>query len=314
MSKIAGAESLVGLTAFARAAGAGSYTAAARLLGLSPSAVSKSVQRLEARLGVRLFNRTTRSLGLTPEGQDLYERCVRLLREVESIEAAAAVARSVPSGRLVVAAPLALGRLVVAPALGRFRALYPAVDLELRLSDRFVDPVQEGVDAAIRIGELADTRLVSRRLAPHRVAVCASPDYLARCGRPERPEDLFAHECIDFRFATTGRLFRWPFAVGGEHVEIAPPGVMVTDDGEALAALAAAGVGVASIASYIAAPLVRARRLVPLLAAYATEQAPISVVYPETRRNSPAVRAFAAFAAELVPPRPAWDEVVATRP
>jgi len=224
--------------------------------------------------------------------------------------AVAATARSVPSGRLLVAVPLALGHLVVAPALGRFRALYPAVDLEMRLSDRFVDPVQDGVDVALRIGELADTRLVSRRLAPHRVVVLAAPSYLARRGRPDRPEDLFAHDCIDFRFTTSGRLFRWPFIVDGKRVEIAPPGVMVADDGEALAALAEAGIGVAMIATYIAAPLVQAGRLVPLLTTFVAEQAPISVLYPESRRTSPAVRAFVAFISELIPPRPVWDDIL----
>ncbi len=306
-------DSLVGFTAFARAAASGSYTVAARLLGVSPSAVSKSVRRLEDRLGTRLFNRTTRSLTLTPEGEDLFERCARLLREVEGIKAAAALARSEPAGRLRVAAPLALGRLVLAPALGRFRALNPKVDLELRLSDRFADPEQERVDAALRVGELADTRLVARRLAPHRVVACASPGYLARRGRPERPEDLFAHECVDYRFATTGRLFRWPFQVDGRRVEISPPGVMVTDDGEALAAAAAAGVGVAAVATYIVAPYARDGRLVPLLTGFVAEQAPISLVYPESRRLSPAVRAFLGFVAELVPPDPPWDAALLTR-
>lgn len=309
MSRTPTLDSLVGLTAFVRTAEAGSYAAAARLLGLSPSAVSKSVARLEARLGVSLLNRTTRSLGLTPEGETLHARCSRLLGDLAGIEAAAAATRSEPAGRLVIAAPLALGRLVLAPALGRFRERYPAVELELRLSDTYADPVRDGVDVSLRVGDLADTSLVARRLAPHRLAVCAAPAYLARHGCPERPDDLLRHACVGYRSARTGRSFRWPFRVDGRQVEVSPPVVAVTDDGEALAELAAAGVGIASVATYIAAPHVRVGRLVPLLLPYGVEQAAISVVYPATRRDSPAVHAFVAFAAEIVPPKPPWDEV-----
>ncbi len=147
---------LTGLIAFARAGSLGSYTAAARALGVSPSAISKSVQRLEHRLGIRLFSRTTRSLTLTPEGRDLHERTLRLLREAEAIEQAAAAARSEPAGVLKITAPLPIGVHILAPALPRFRERYPKLAIDLRLGDRFVDLIEEGIDVAIRVGDLAD--------------------------------------------------------------------------------------------------------------------------------------------------------------
>lgn len=307
---LSGVDDTAGFLAFARAAAASSYTVAARTMGQSPSAVSKAISRLEAKLGVRLFNRTTRSLTLTPEGEALFERCQKLLKDLEDIEATVASARGEPAGRLRLSLPLALGRLVIAPALARFRADYPKIELELQLTDHLSDPVQDQIDAAIRIGKLADTRLVARRLAPHHVAICAAPDYLARRGRPQKPEDLFAHDCVAFRFSSSGRLFRWPFQVDGKRIQLSPPPTVVADDGEALAALARAGAGVTAVASYIAAPLVQQGCLVPLLTEYTVEETSISVVYPESRRLNPAVRAFVNFTVDLIAPRPSWDTIV----
>ena len=175
-------ERLTGLIAFARAGSMGSYTAAARSLSISPSAVSKSVQRLEQHLGVPLFTRTTRALTLTPEGRELHERALRLLHDAEEIEQAAMTARSEPSGTLRIAAPLPIGVHVIAPALPAFRKLYPKVTIDLRLNDQIVDIVEQGIDIAVRIGDLADSRLLSRRLAPHRLCAFASPAYLAKRG------------------------------------------------------------------------------------------------------------------------------------
>ena len=160
-------ERLTGLITFARAGSLGSYTAAARSLSVSPSAISKSVQRLERHLGVSLFNRTTRSLTLTAEGRDLHERALRLLRDAEDIEQFAKATQAEPSGTLRIAASLPIGLHVIAPALPRFRELHPKVTIDLRLSDHIVDLIEESVDLAVRIGDLADSRLISRRLSPH---------------------------------------------------------------------------------------------------------------------------------------------------
>jgi len=285
-------ERLTGLIAFARAGTLGSFTAAARSLSVSPSAVSKSVQRLEQRLGVSLFTRTTRSLTLTAEGRDLHERALRLLRDAEEIEQAAKAARSEPSGTLRVAASLPIGVHVIAPALPGFRRLYPKVSVDLRLNDRMVDLIEEGIDVAVRIGELADSRLLSRRLAPHRLCCFASPAYLAARGTPVHPDGLDGHDTVSLRFQSTGQTLRWPFRIGERLVEVVPPSGIVVDVSDALVAALAAGGGIGIAATFIAAPYVARGGLIPVLSDFAVERHTITALWPESRRTNPAVRAF----------------------
>jgi DNA-binding transcriptional LysR family regulator len=255
-------ERLTGLIAFARSASLGSYTAAARALSVSPSAVSKSVQRLEQQLGLSLFTRTTRSLTLTPEGRDLHERALRLLQQAEEIEQAAMAARAEPAGILKVTAPLPIGVHLLAPALPRFRERHPKLAIDLRLGDRVADIIDEGIDVAIRVGDLADSRLISRRLAPHRLCAFASPDYLARRGVPQHPDELVDHECVNFRYQSSGLALRWPFRIGERVVEITPsPGITV-DVSDAVAAVLAAGGGIGISPTYIG-PLCRPRHAGP---------------------------------------------------
>jgi DNA-binding transcriptional LysR family regulator len=288
-------ERLTGLIAFARAGSLGSYTAAARALAISPSAVSKSVQRLERNLGVSLFTRTTRSLTLTPEGRDLHDRALRLLRDAEDIEQAALAARSEPAGSLRIAASLPIGIHLIAPALPMFRRLHPQLSIDLRLDDRMIDIVEDGIDVAIRIGELADSRLLSRRLAPHRLGCFASPAYLAARGAPAHPDELAAHDTVNLRYKSSGQLFRWPFDMGDREVEIVPASGIVVDASEAVIAAVAAGGGIGMGASFVAAPYVARGELVPLLSGFAVERHNITAVWPESRRANPAVRVFLAF-------------------
>ena len=285
-------ERLTGLIAFARAGTLGSFTAAAHSLAVSPSAVSKSVQRLEQRLGVSLFTRTTRSLTLTAEGRDLLERALRLLRDAEEIEQAAMAARLEPSGTLRVAASLPIGVHAIAPALPAFLRLYPKVSVDLRLNDRMVDLIEEGIDVAVRIGELADSRLLSRRLAPHRLCCFASPAYLAARGTPVHPDRLDGHDTISLRFQSTGQTLRWPFRIGERLVEVVPPSGIVVDVSDALVAALAAGAGIGIAATFIAAPYVARGELVPVLSDFAVERHTITALWPESRRTNPAVRAF----------------------
>ncbi|MGA1857157.1 LysR substrate-binding domain-containing protein [Azospirillum sp. 11R-A] len=291
-------ERLTGLIAFARAGTLGSFTAAARSLSVSPSAVSKSVQRLEQRLGVSLFTRTTRSLTLTAEGRDLHERAMRLLRDAEEIEQAAMAARSEPSGTLRVAASLPIGVHVIAPALPAFRRLHPKVSVDLRLNDRMIDLIEEGIDVAVRIGELADSRLLSRRLAPHRLCCFASPAYLAARGTPVHPNGLDGHDTVSLRFQSTGQTLRWPFRIGERLVEVVPPSGIVVDVSDALVAALAAGGGIGIAATFIAAPYVARGELVPVLSDFAVERHNITALWPESRRTNPAVRAFLALLQE----------------
>lgn len=285
-------ERLTGLLAFARAGALGSYTAAARSLSVSPSAVSKSVQRLEQHLGVSLFTRTTRSLTLTPEGRELHERALRLLRDAEEIEQVARAARSEPSGNLRIAASLPIGIHVIAPSCPAFRALYPKVTLDLRLSDRIVDIVEQGIDVAIRIGDLPDSRLLSRRLAPHRLCAFASPAYLAARGTPAHPDDLAGHDTITLRYQSSGQTLRWPFQIGDRVVEVVPPSEIFVDVSDALVAALVAGAGIGLVADFLAAPHVARGELVPVLSEFAVERHNITALWPESRRTNPAVRAF----------------------
>lgn len=287
-------ERLTGLIAFARVGSLGSFTAAARSLSVSPSAVSKSVRRLEETLGIALISRTTRSLTLTAEGRDLHERALRLLRDAEAIEEVAKTARAEPSGTLRIAASLPIGIHVIAPVLPAFRALHPKVTIDLRLSDQFVDMIEEGIDVAVRIGDLADSRLLSRRLGPHRFCCFASPAYLAARGTPQHPDDLAGHDTVNLRYQSSGQLLRWPFRVGDRDIEILPPSAIVMDVSEALMAALVAGGGIGISADFIAAPFVARGELVPVLAEYAVIRHNITALWPESRRANPAVRAFVA--------------------
>jgi DNA-binding transcriptional LysR family regulator len=285
-------ERLTGLIAFARAGSLGSYTAAARSLSISPSAVSKSIQRLEKQLGIALFTRTTRSLTLTSEGRELHDQALRLLREAEKIEQLAMTARSEPSGTLRVAASLPIGLHMIAPALPGFRETYPKVTVDLRLADRMVDIIEEGIDVAVRIGDLADTRLLSRKLAPHRLCCFASPSYLAARGTPAHPGDLDGHDIVNLRYQSTGQVFRWAFKEGAREIEMVPNAGTLADVSDAVMAILVAGGGIGMSATFIAAPYVARDELVPVLAAYAVERHNITALWPESRRANPAVRAF----------------------
>lgn len=292
MKEQIGIERLTGLIAFARAGSLGSYSAAARSLSVSPSAVSKSIQRLERQLGLSLFTRTTRSLTLTSEGRDLHERALRLLRDAEDIEQAAKVARSEPTGTLRIAASLPIGLHVVAPLLPRFRVLHPKVSIDLRLSDQRVDLIDEGIDIAVRIGDLPDSRLLSRKLSPYRLCCYASPDYLAAEGTPVHPDELPQHQTVNLRYQSSGQFFRWPFHLRDREVEIVPSSAMIVDASEAVLAIIAAGGGIGMATSFMASPWVKRGELVPVLAEFAVERHNITVVWPESRRANPAVKAF----------------------
>lgn len=305
-------ERLTGIVAFARAASYGSFTAAAQSLSVSPSAVSKTIQRLEQQLGFRLFTRTTRSLELTPEGRDLHERALRLLRAAEDVIQSAAAVRAEPAGMLKVAAPLPIGTRLLAPALAEFRQRFPRVSVDLRLNDRFINLVEEGIDVAIRIGDLPDSSFISRSLAPTRIGAFASPAYLARRGTPDRPEDLKNHDCVNFRYQNSGRLLRWTFKIANRHVEFTPDSTIVVDASDAVVEVLAAGGGIGMSAFFIAAPYVERGLLVPVLHEFVDEGVPITAVWPESRRGNPTIKAFVDFLHELLGTPSNCDASVAT--
>jgi len=285
-------ERLTGLIAFARVGSLGSFSAAARSLSISPSAISKSVRRLEERLGVSLFTRTTRSLSLTPEGRDLFERAVDLLRDAEMIEQAAMSARAEPAGTLRIATSLPIGVHLVAPALPAFRRLCPKVTIDLRISDQVADITEQAIDIAIRIGEIPDTQLKSRKLGPCRLGAYASPKYLAARGTPMHPDDLKGHDIVNLRYQSSGQAFRWPFQIGGRTVEFVPAASIVADVSDAVVAALVAGGGIGLTADFLAAPYLARGELIPILANHAVERNNLTVLWPANRGANPAVRAF----------------------
>lgn len=292
-------DNLTGLITFSHAARLGSYTAAARTLSVSPSAVSKSIRRLESRLGIPLFNRTTRSLILTPEGHQVLERVGRLISEIREIEQLAVTAQARPAGILKIAAPLPIGTHIIGPALPLFCKRYPGLRIDMRLADRYADITGEGIDVAIRVGRLSDSGLLYRHLAPNRLCTYASPAYLAENPTPSHPDELSEHRTANFRYQSSGYPLKWPFQSGQHRWEIVPKADIVVDTSDALLAILTGGGGIGMLATYIAAAAVRRGELVPLLSAFSCSNTDISAVWPENRRGHPGVKAFVNYLQEI---------------
>ncbi len=265
------------LEAFVRVVERGGFTPAARALGMTPSAISKLVARLEARLGATLVHRSTRKLAFTAEGRRFYEQGMRILADLDEAERGVAAA-AVPRGRVSLNASVAFGHHVLAPILPRFFAEYPEVTLDLALTDRVVDLLEERTDVAIRWGELPPSDLVARRLGETDQLVVGSPGYLARRGTPRHPRDLAAHARLGWTYRRA--VVDWPFCVRGKVTSVPVRGPMRAGDGETLLRLALAGVGLARLSRYALGPYLEGGRLVPVLERFnAGDVAPIHAVY-----------------------------------
>ncbi len=281
------------IVSFASAARHASFARAARELGLSPSGVAKNIARLEGQLGMRLFHRTTRQVTLSQDGEDIYARCQRILDDVESLETAATQARSGMRGTLRIDMPVTYGRQVVLPVLMTIMARHPALKIDARFSDQVVDIVKEGLDAAVRIGPLADSGLAGRQFDQQFVWTYASPDYLARHREPGSPDELTKHTCLLFRLPSSGRDRPWHFRSGKRNFSLTPESGMRLGDGEALVQAAAAGLGLLQVPTYLAEHEVKRGRLVEILQGYRPAPLPISLVYPSHRHIPLRVRALA---------------------
>ena len=268
--------------------------------------VSRRLAALEARLGVRLVNRTTRSLHLTDEGASYYESCSRVLTEIEQANASVSAGRQAPQGTLRVALPAAFGNQYVAPLVPQFAALYPAVQLALSLSDRSVNLVEDGFDLAIRIAALADSSLAARKLAPNRRVVCASPEYLRSHGTPNFPAELAQHNCLlASDFGAT-----WEYkGPAGKSGSVRVSGRYVCDNWEVLREWALAGLGIALKSTWDVRRHLEDGSLVPLLPGYTfASDVAIWAVYPHRRHLSAKTRVFIDFLAESFGPEPYWDK------
>lgn len=296
------------MTMFARVVEAGSFSAAARALDLTPSAVSKQIRRLEDRLGVRLFYRTTRHLALTEAGEAFYEYSARIVRDLGEAEEAVAAFGDHPRGRLRVAMTVSFGRVEVVPRIEAFLERYPEVKLEIELTDRQVDLVEEGIDVAIQWREqIEDPSVVSRRLCVNRRIICAAPAYVERRGLPRTPEELLEHNCLTLSELSEFNDWEFEDPEHGSRV-LHVDGDFSANTADALYEAALAGVGLARLSTWLVMPDIRAGRLVPVLPAYPHDRSAFYVVYPQRRHLSPAVRAFVDFLVELFVPVPPWEQ------
>jgi len=292
---------------FAATVRGGSFSAAARQLGCTPSAVSRQVGALEADLGVRLFTRTTRRLTLTEAGAKLYEQSERILGEIEEMREAVRAVDARPRGLLSVTAPVVYSRLHLVPRLPEFLALYPEVNLNVVLSDSVVDLLENDIDVAIRIAALPDSTLIARRIASVTRVICASPDYLQRRGTPISPSDLRDHDCLPFRFHTAANAWRagsnvWRLQGSEAPEEISVGGPFTANNADALVTAALAGLGLILVPTWLVSEHLRNGTLTPVLGDYRVSpshvETAIYAVYPSGRFLSPKVRAFIDFLVE----------------
>jgi DNA-binding transcriptional LysR family regulator len=247
---------------FARVVELGGFSAAARVLRITPSAISKLVGRLETRLGARLINRSTRALQLTPEGQLFYDRSTRLLADMDEVEQSVAEAK-VPSGKIRVSVNIPVGRQLLLPVVPAFLEAYPKLSLEISLTDQVIDLLEQRTDVALRSGPLKSSQIIARKLGAARMIIVGSPDYFARHGVPMTPDDLTQHNRLGFSYARSAK--GWPLIDKGVQRTIPPSGNVQVSDGDALRTLAVNGVGLVRLASFVVRDDIAANRLVPVL-------------------------------------------------
>lgn len=289
-------DKFVSMEIFVAVVEAGSLTAAAERFDISSAMVGKHIRSLETRLGTRLLTRTTRRQSLTEIGRQYYEQCRRILADVKDAESLAEAMAAAPRGVLKVTVPLTYGVEVFAPAMTEFLTAWPDITLELDLSNRMIDLVEEGFDASVRIGQLPDSSFVARPLKPYRMRACASPAYLARAGTPRTPEDLMQHECLGFLHWGREGLWR----LGGESATECQlrAGRFRANNGQALKVAALHGFGLVLQPEALLAREIASGELVSVLEDYLPEGAPVHLLYPRDRRATPKLTSFIDFVIE----------------
>ncbi len=288
------------------------FSATARSLGVSTSAVSAAVLRLEQKLAVRLLNRTTRRVLPTPEGLEFYQRCKRIIADLEQAEISVGRSGRLPSGRLRIGVPSALGRMWVIPRLPDFVRAYPSVSLEFVIGDFFTAQSREGLDAAIQVGELPSSRMIVRKLTAVKYVVCGAPKYLVERGTPRNPSELKDHVCLGYRRPRNGQIWQWRFGRGKSTETLAPGNDIVFNSGEALISAASSGLGLAQVAEYYARPEIEAGRLVELMRGHSAYAHDISIIFQQRRRIAPRLRVFVDFLVDMFDPPP-WRRESAAR-
>ncbi|MBM9489357.1 LysR family transcriptional regulator [Pseudomonas sp. ICBG1301] len=289
-------DNLSGVIAFVKTAQALSFIGAARVLGVSASAVGKNVAKLEAELNVRLLHRSTRKVSLTVEGQLFYERCRKILDDLQDARAMLSHAIQAPRGKLRVSLPTIGYRFLLAHMV-EFREAYPEIELELDFNDHLVDVIEEGFDVVIRSGDLVDSTLMARRLGPFRFVMCASPEYLRTQGQPETLTDLEHHPCLRYRFATTGKIMEWTLSANPAITQLRLPTAMTLNNMEAMLMAAIDGHGIAYMPDFLAREALARGQLDTVLKGHSNDQGQFWALWPSSRHLSPKIRAFVDFAA-----------------
>ncbi|MDB6051708.1 MAG: LysR family transcriptional regulator [Pseudomonas sp.] len=295
-------DSLNTLNVFVSVAETRSFVATARVLGVSASAVGKSIVRLEERFGVRLFNRSTRSVTLTEDGVRFLERSLRILAEIEAAEAEFSQTSSAPQGRLKISLPFVSDPFL--PALARFKKAYPAIDLDLTFDDRRVDVIEEGYDAVLRSGEVPDSSLTSRHLGGYQMILVGSPAYFQEHGVPEHPRDLLQHTCIQFRFPNTGKLQVWPLRSDDMEIDLQLPTSVVCNNLEARVCFATEGIGIAYLPDFSIREWLDCGKLVSILKD-CSESGTFRIMWPSGKHPSLKLRVFIDFLKEHLFPESA---------
>jgi LysR family transcriptional regulator for bpeEF and oprC len=290
---------LQAMEVFVQVVDAGSFTRAADMLQLPKATVSTLVQSLETTLSAKLLHRTTRLVTVTTDGAAYYERCIRILSDVRDAEESLSRTRLSPSGRLRVDVPTGLASEILIPALPAFFERYPDIMMELGSSDRPVDLVEEGVDCAVRGGDLFDDNLIARRVGVINFVTAAAPGYLARYGMPRHPRELERHRCVKYFSAKTGKTYDWDFQRGEDSIELPMPGVIALNDSNAYVHAGLAGLGIIQMADYLLDQHVDAGRLVRILGDWASRPLPVHIVYPQNRHLSAKVRVFVEWVSDL---------------
>lgn len=300
---------VTGMQVFARVASLGSLSAAARVMGMSQTMATKHIAALEDRLGAKLLHRTTRRVSLTEAGRRYLDGVERILSDLDETETAVTAQTMEVRGTLRLNVPVSFGNREIAPILPELLTLHPALKVDLGLNDRYVDLIDEGWDLAIRIGSLESSSLIARRVAPCRIAVCASPSYLARHGHPRRIADLQRHNCLDYTLSRAASGGVWAFGADGK-TRIATTGTLKANNGEALVAAAVAGLGIVYVPTFLVAREIADGVLVTLeLDVAPSELGGVFTVYPAGRRPPAKVRACIDWLAARFAPVPPWDRL-----
>ncbi|MES2016870.1 MAG: LysR family transcriptional regulator [Pseudomonadota bacterium] len=295
---------LQAMEVFVQVVDAGGFTRAAENMHLPKATVSTLVQALEQALAVKLLHRTTRQVSVTSDGAAYYERCLRILSDVRDAEESLSNNRISPSGRLRVDVSTAMANDIIIPNLPDFFERYPDIRLDLGCSDRPIDLIEEGVDCAVRGGDLPDSALIARRIGVLNFCTAATPAYLEKHGRPLHPRDLANHRCINYFSSKTGKTYEWDFVRGDESLMIATPACLAVNDSTAYTAAGLQGLGVIQMASYKIEPLVASGLMELVLEDWTSNPLPISVVYPQNRHLSAKVRVFVEWIADLCASHP----------